>query len=418
MRSFGPFMVQPQSYEAFNGLPLAESGIMASPAAPSVVSVQKTIRGTTAPFAAALTEDIAAEWRRLIESGRHAQPFYQPEWFLAFARSFAAGRDLQLLTVADGPRLVAVLPLMRSSSIFGRIPARALSSLSGIHSCRFDLITGTDDNPEVAAVAWQTLTEDKSWDVIEVLDVPERGSFGGIVACARRAGFLVGSWPTRQTPVLRLPSCGDDPFQNCPSRFRTLRKRLKGKLDKLRQRGEVSFKVEGGAYEEGLARFLLLESSGWKGTNRSAIASNAQSTGFYSSVVEFLKGRGQLRLYSLCLDSKPISMHLGLLMDGVYYSPKVAYDEEFSYFSPGHLLVHHIIQDLAANGVHTFEFLGPRTFWKMVWAPECIEHNNWYIFRPNFKGRCLYSLTMKIAPRLRSLRYRMRGDPQELSIGT
>lgn len=391
--------------------------ISATSAAP-VVGYQGRLTGSMARFETALTEELVAGWRRLIETGRHAQPFYQPEWFAAFARSFAAGRDLQLLTVVDGPRLVAVLPLMRSGSIFGRVPARALSSLSGIHSCRFDLIAGADDIPKASAVVWQALVEDPSWDVIEVLDVPEGGSFGAIVECARRAGFLVGSWPTRKSPVLYLPSGGDDPFQNCPSRFRTLRKRLKGKLDKLRQRGEVSFKVEASTYEEGLARFLLLESSGWKGANRSAIASNVQSTGFYSSVVEFLKGRGQLRLYSLCLDNKPIAMHLGLTMDGVYYSPKVAYDEQFSYFSPGHLIVQHIIEDLANTGVHTFEFLGPRTFWKMVWAPHSIEHSNWYIFRPNFMGRCLYSLTMRIAPRLRSLRYRMRGDPQEISLGT
>lgn len=110
-------------------------------------------------------------------------------------------------------------------------------------------------------------------------------------------------------------------------------------------------------------------------------------------------------------------MHLGLMMEGIYYSPKVAYDEDFSSFAPGHLLVQHIIGDLAANGGHTFEFLGPRAPWKQVWAQECVEHRNWYIFRSTIRGRCLHALTMRIAPKVRSLRHRMRGDPQSVSFG-
>jgi CelD/BcsL family acetyltransferase involved in cellulose biosynthesis len=370
----------------------------------------------TANLHTTFTEDLVADWRALVTKGQHAQPFYQPEWFLAFARSFGAGFDTYTITVREGARLVAILPLMRKGSFFGGVPARVLSSLSGIHSCRFDFITEQADHQEVVAVALGAIASDRTWDVVEVLDVPQHGSFERLVRGAQREGFLVGSWPTRKSPVLRIPAIGSDPYQNCPANFRSFRKRLSKKLDKLRLRGEVSFRVETAAYEDALARFLLLESSGWKGKNRSAIASNAQSAGFYSSVVESLHQRGQLRLYSLCLDGKPISMHLGLMMEGIYYSPKVAYDEDFSYFAPGHLLVQHIIGDLAANGGHTFEFLGPRAPWKQVWAHECVEHSNWYIFRSTIRGRCLHALTMRLAPRLKSLRHRVQGDPQSVSF--
>jgi len=384
-----------------------------SPNSSLVTRQQGAVKGSIRSFEEALTDGTVSGWRELVQNSRHGQPFYQPEWFAAFARSFAAGYRAELLTVADSERVVGVLPLMRKRSFFGGIPARTISSLSGIHSCRFDFITGSDERLEVAEVAWQTLAHDESWDVLEVLDVPEDGRFGAIVACAKEAGFFVGSWPTRKSPVLRIPhKSGADPFQNCPAGFKTFRKRLRGKLEKLKKQGAVSFQVETAAHEEGLARFCLLESSGWKGANRSAIVSNKRSAEFYSSVVEFLRGQNRLRLYSLCVDSKPISMQLGLLMSGTYYSPKVAYNENFSYFAPGHLLVQYIIEDLAKNGAHTFEFLGPRAVWKVVWAPDVIEHSNWYIFRPNWRGRCMYSLTMQLGPRLRALRHRVHGDPQ------
>ena len=386
-----------------------------SPSSSVVALPEGAVQGSIQSFEEALTESARAGWRDLVQNGRQGRPFYQPEWFDAFAQSFAAEQRAELLTVVEDERPVGVLPLMRKGSFFGGIPARALSSLSGIHSCRFDFITGSGHRPEIAEAAWQTLARDDSWDVLEALDVPEDGSFRSIVECAKNGGFRVGSWPTRKSPVLHIPlQAGADPFQNCPSGSRSFRKRLRGKLEKLKKQGSVSFEVETAAYEEGLARFCLLESSGWKGANGSAIVSNVQSAEFYSSLVKFLRDRNQLRFYSLSIDSKPISMHLGVMMAGVYYCPKVAYDERYSYFAPGHLLVQFIIEDLAKNGAHTFEFLGPRAQWKVVWAPGVIEHSNWYIFRPNFRGRCLYSLTMQLAPRLRALRYRVRGDPQAI----
>jgi CelD/BcsL family acetyltransferase involved in cellulose biosynthesis len=109
-------------------------------------------------------------------------------------------------------------------------------------------------------------------------------------------------------------------------------------------------------------------------------------------------------------------MQLGLYMDRVYYSPKVAYDEAFAKFSPGHLLVRHIVADLFKERAKSFEFLGPRAFWKAVWAADCVEHSNSYIFRPGVRGRCLHALTMRFAKGLRDLKYKIRGDPQRLVV--
>ena len=119
-------------------------------------------------------------------------------------------------------------------------------------------------------------------------------------------------------------------------------------------------------------------------------------------------------MYSLTIDSKPIAMHLGLVMNGCYYSPKVAYDENFSRFSPGQILVRHVIADLPQVGVKKYDFLGPRALWKSVWTDSFREHYNCYIFRPSFKGRCLYTLTIKGGSWARSLKYRFSGDPQEV----
>jgi CelD/BcsL family acetyltransferase involved in cellulose biosynthesis len=134
-------------------------------------------------------------------------------------------------------------------------------------------------------------------------------------------------------------------------------------------------------------------------------------------ITDHLKQRQSLRYYVLNVDGRTIAMHLGILMNGTYYSPKVAYDESYAAFSPGQLLNQFVIKDLTLNGVHTFDFLGPRALWKCVWASEVREHSTCYIFRPSFKGRVLHALTMRGAASMRRLRNRIKGDPQDVRWG-
>lgn len=369
------------------------------------------------PFDSIRSGSLLREWRELASAGYFAEPFYQPEWFQGFADSFAAGRNTLLLTVRDaasgvGAALRAVVPLTRERSFFGGIPARTYRGLSGIHSCRYDLVLDQNGSDQILKSIWRTLEQDRSWDVIEAEDVPCDGAFNRLAHEAWGAGYLVGTWPTRRTPILTLPRRGLDPLANCPHHFKSLRNRLKSKLRRLGSEGEVVFERHTADFQAPFKRFLDLESAGWKASNGSAISCSSVTTRFYSEVVEALAERGFLRIYELRLGSKTIAAQLGLAMNGVYYTPKVAYDESFARYSPGQLLNNHVIGDLQREDFRAYDFLGPMADWKAVWASGIREHRNRYIFRPSARGRVLHALTMYGAASLRSLYRRWHGDPQ------
>lgn len=372
----------------------------------------------TLDFRLELNERLKEQWRGLTNSGPYAQPFYIPEWFQAFLNSFGDGYSSRLVVIKRDEKAVGILPLMKKPEFFGRIPAKTLRSLSGIHSCRFDMIVDpTEDRRDVAVAAWSELEQDRSWDVIEALDVPENGSFSEIAEAARDAGYLTGEWPTRFSPILKLPKKGEDPMIYSPRGFRSFRKRLQTKLKSLGELGLVSFDIEPHPYGKGLDQFMELEAAGWKGANGGAIRSKPVTVKFYSNLVEQLQSRGLLRMYTLKVNNKPVSMQLGLYMNGVYYSPKAAYDEAFAKLAPGHLLVKYLLDDLVNNQASAYEFLGPRAFWKIIWTDAVVKHRNIYIFRPGLKGRALHALTMSAAAKARAIKYRWFGDPQEIKKG-
>jgi CelD/BcsL family acetyltransferase involved in cellulose biosynthesis len=229
---------------------------------------------------------------------------------------------------------------------------------------------------------------------------------------AKEDGYLTATWRTRLSPTMLV--AGPDPFVTCPKRYKSFRNRLKGKLQRLSEQEPVSFETETRPTSATMERFLALESSGWKGDKKSAVASAAHTQRFYSDIWQHAVQREYARTYTMWLGSKPIAMQFGLLRNSVYYTPKVAYDEAYRDFSLGHILMRHAIQDISAAGAVRFDFLGPNALWKSVWTTSLQRHDNCFIFRPTLAGRAAHTALTQVGLRLRALRHRVYGDPQDL----
>jgi CelD/BcsL family acetyltransferase involved in cellulose biosynthesis len=355
---------------------------------------------------------LAPEWEAISLDGNEGEPFFTPYWVGAFADAFERKSPLAVVTTREGRELRGVLPFVRRKSFFGGIPARTLQSLSGIHSCRFDLTCAPRTHARVAEASWRALRADRSWDVIEALNVPEDGTFNAVVNAASRDGFLVGKWTTLLTPVMTFPSEGGDPFVESPRRYSQVRSRLKNYHKKLEKQGAVSFEIHKNFNVNLLEKFLRMESAGWKGKHGGAIALNSKATQFYHLALSEAAKRGHLRFHTLRVGEEIVAMEIGLLMNNRYYSPKLTYDERYSNCSPGNVLNRFILETLAHEGVAKADFLGPRARHKVIWTDQIRPHAHCYIFRPTIAGRLRHAAAMKVAPAARRLKHSWYGDPQ------
>jgi CelD/BcsL family acetyltransferase involved in cellulose biosynthesis len=364
-------------------------------------------------------QELAGPWSTLTKNGPCAEPFFQQYWLQAFAATNVPESSLAVVVGSDGSTIRGLLPLQRTNRFFGSLPARGLRSLSAIHSCRYDLIHNEEDPAPLAAVVWRALRETPGWQVLEALDVPEDGSYRHIVDSAQADGFVTGVWPTRRSPFLVLPESAQGALPqaaltNCPREHKSYRSRLGAKLRQLQREGRVEFEVCTRDHPRVLEEFMTLEASGWKGARGSAIGLNWRLVEQYRRIAAGAAESGHLRIYTLRVDKRPIAMQFGIAMGGTYYAPKVAYAEEYGRFSPGQLLVHHIIQELVRAGFQRYDFLGPRARWKSVWTDRVRQHNNYYIFRPGIRGQLLCTLSLRAGAVARALHHRLRGDPQAL----
>jgi CelD/BcsL family acetyltransferase involved in cellulose biosynthesis len=145
-----------------------------------------------------------------------------------------------------------------------------------------------------------------------------------------------------------------------------------------------------------LERFYRLEASGWKAHSGSCVL-NDGSRAFYDGVMQAAARRGLLSLYSLELNGNLIAGHMSLHHRDRCYSPKVAYNEDFKPFAPGHLIIAEILRDCASRGIRAFDITGQDQPWKLKWTSECRPVSHHYIFR-GYLGSLAHAVGSRMQP--------------------
>jgi hypothetical protein len=119
------------------------------------------------------------------------------------------------------------------------------------------------------------------------------------------------------------------------------KKELQRQFRRLREMGSVSFGMarEGAALRDQVEAFMALEARGWKGRRGTAFLCDPGQATFLRVMTRALGREDKCRVYSLSFEGRMIAGGIVLIGDGgTAYFWKTAYDEEFSFASPGVLL--------------------------------------------------------------------------------
>jgi hypothetical protein len=111
-------------------------------------------------------------WNRLVEESGVDHPFMRHEWVCTWWDSFKPEGRLYIIVVKEGPKTVALAPLMLDRGRIYGCPVRRLRGIANIYTERFDFILG--DRPKDACRAiWKFLAQQASnWDMLELRQVP------------------------------------------------------------------------------------------------------------------------------------------------------------------------------------------------------------------------------------------------------
>jgi CelD/BcsL family acetyltransferase involved in cellulose biosynthesis len=302
---------------------------------------------------------LAGEWDGLAERVR-ANPFVRSGWTAAWWQAFGRG-SLEIVALRRDGQLAGVLPLRRIAGV--------IASPTNWHTPVFGPLV--EDRAAAASLFDWLLARGPRHVALSFLDTEDL-ALAALADAAAAHDYRMAVRQRLRSPYLALGTGeGDADRKLTGKRRREIRRRRR----LLEDQGELAFEVSAGAdgRDELLEEGFRIEALGWKGARGTAIASRAQTRGFYDDVARWAAERGWLRLCFLRLNRRPLAFDLALEHEGHHYLLKTGYDPAYRAASPGVLLRHEAIARAARLGLQTYEFLGQAEATKLEWTDTCRE---------------------------------------------
>lgn len=358
---------------------------------------------------AGLIQELAEEWRRLCDETPEGEPFYRPEWAQAFLAAFAPSAKLIVISARSDQGLRGVLPLIEERSFLSGLPVKRIAGPANVHCSRLGLAyCAGGEGEEVLQALWESVKALPGWHLLDFNYVLGGNGIDQLARLAAADSFRVARKPTWQALYLPVAtSAKGEPtwLEGTRPKFRSNLRRSRRQLEEL---GAVTTRHYDSADREALQQFYDLESSGWKGKQRTAIACDPRTRRFYDEVAQTAAGDGHLSLDFLDLNAKPIAAHFALVFQGRYCLAKAGYDESYQRFGPGQLLVREVLSQSGPRGLRELDFVGPATWDETRWASARRDHFHIFIFRKGWYGWLLH--VVRVAARRLAKRLLRRGE--------
>lgn len=320
--------------------------------------------------------ELRSEWNQLLFESSANSYFLTHEWLFIWMKHFETNTTPYILIVTDSDsgELLGAAPLVIESTknIFG-IPIKRLSFMGNgfLQIDHLDFIVKKGFEGEIPTAFANYIKQHKSnWDMV-FLD--------GLVTSSMALNSLL-EYPgisrlltyTEPCPYLPLPDSWEVLRQQLGKNMRYNLGRYKRKLEKLFP-GAVEFQLV--KTEEQLNKTIpklyeyhnLIQEA--KNDLR-GIFEDESVAGFHNEFSQAALSSGNLRLYSLSVENEIIATLYCYIYGDTILFYQTGYNPEWQQYSPGRLLMAHVIESSINEGAKEFDFLRGDEDYKSSWTTD------------------------------------------------
>ncbi|MBN2227739.1 MAG: GNAT family N-acetyltransferase [candidate division Zixibacteria bacterium] len=355
----------------------------------------------------------AVDWNTLACNSPHRLPMLSHAWVSSYLEHRLKPEEswFCLLAMAKG-RLVGVLPLVESRR--RRFGTRCvwLRTPNDLHTISVDFLV--HDGLESVLIPRLIAAIDQhcpDWCGLELRRLPEQSPTLRINDHDVSSGLILREFDGYGSYVDTHGSFEEYQSQ-LSANFRRNLKRAAKHLGDLRQ---LSMIVVSGpdSTDADLERFMRLEASGWKGRAGSAIMRSPDLQRFYHTLTRRLTEAGMLEWHFLKTGDTTLAGHLACRVNGALVFCKIAYDEDYSYYSPGNYLFEQLVKRACqTNALSEINCLTDMD-WHRNWKTQLRAHYNVYFYPKRLRAiltgafpRRIW-IAMKKSPLLRQIKNRL-----------
>jgi CelD/BcsL family acetyltransferase involved in cellulose biosynthesis len=338
----------------------------------------------------------------------------QPAWdlnatwmsFDAWVSHFMTGETPVLKIMVNG-RSAGLFPSSITRRSVAGVNFRVLGPAGNQHWETGYPIIGSEPEAAVRALI-SALAARRDWDVLEIGPMVSDCPLAPLLTAAGKEADLVPMICHQEDDWrVRISGTWEEFYKG---RSANLRKTVARGERRLSALGEVTFEVFTGGSElqERVAEFCEVEGSGWKGRGRTAIRSDQAALGFHVTLMRSAAERGQLRLYILRLNGRPVA---GLEQVGYReeaFGIKMGRDESLDQCAPGHIVIKRVLEHLfQTREAQTFDMMisgGTHGAYKARWGTEKRKYVTLRFFNPKTARGVLARSWFSMQPFLAALR--------------
>lgn len=295
-----------------------------------------------------LGADELSRWSELGCAAPRSSPFAMPQFVLPAVRWLGEPAPLVVRVLRDARLLGVGCFVDRRPDLFAPLPR--LGAFRSVHSYRCGMLVAAGEDATVAGALLRFARAPRrrhglSFERLAIDDPLSRALVSG-------AGRLGGAWHERarfQRPVLRLESGPAD--GRLPA---AIRKDLGRRLRRLRERGEVEFRLLHGAAagQSAVDDHLRLEHHGWKREAGTSLLADHRHARFFRDMSAQFGAIGAMVFSEIRVDGVAIASTSNVLLGDTLHAFKSGWDPEFARYSPGRLNEWLLMQALADTWPH------------------------------------------------------------------
>jgi CelD/BcsL family acetyltransferase involved in cellulose biosynthesis len=337
------------------------------------MSAPKLIRYETPAEFRGAAESWNDLWRRsLRDRGDLTPPSVAADSIGLWLEHFAPRGKFVALAVEQGGQLIAGLPLveqrMKRAISVGSLPA---NNWCWAGDLLVDPAADANRALEMLALEVKRLPWPLLWFEVTPLDAPRWQKF---LAALKFAGNSFAASEKFRIGKVEIEEQLDRNWEAYQAAWSgNHRRHMRKALRRANEEGGVELDVRRPTSADEVDSLLLeafeVEHRSWKGSEQTSVLSNPSVWSFYRQQAAAIASEGQLEIAFLRYQGKAIAFEYGWHAGGVYYTPKVGYDDAFGRFSPGQLLrVVRYEKAFAERDLKTIDFYGPLAEATSKWA--------------------------------------------------
>jgi len=187
-----------------------------------------------------------------------------------------------------------------------------------------------------------------------------------------------------------------DGYENIVKNLKSgFRRDLRSFTKKLSSQGKLYLEIVDTAPDifDAYNDLINLESCGWKGTTEYALKNNDFSRMFFHTLLKGFSVFEKAVILNLRLDNELIASILAVIINDMMYSIKVIYNENYSKFSPGHILHDFIFKEyFIQNGIKIMNCISSAEWFQNKWRTNTLDVYKMIVFPDNPAGNLLKTM--------------------------